>query len=324
VLSSITIARKNGPESPVDISSNISQTTALYGDSALNGWFSVGYGPFRRLRGGDGRFVDLFVRRPRLAAHLSSFLEEVDLHHVVGWLKDRALDARKKNKDEYIVNGFKHFINESGMLPHGSKLHEINSEGIIIKDANGASLSIYEMSDGYRSALGMTLDLLRYLVVIYGEKKVFKKDKIEIDLPGVVIIDEIDSHLHPTWQARIGEWFLKYFPKMQFIVTTHSPIICWAAKKGSIHYLHSPGSPSPRFEKLEKSTLDKLLYGNIFEAYSTGVFGEDGRPEAGEKLLLTLGHLTQRKMYGVKMTSDELAEYDRLTKIFQTDAIPNI
>ena len=50
--------------------------------------------------------------------------------------------------------------------------------------------------------------------------------------PGVVLIDEVDAHLHPTWQRRIGLWFREHFPKLQFIVSTHSPLICQAATVG--------------------------------------------------------------------------------------------
>ena len=46
---------------------------------------------------------------------------------------------------------------------------------------------------------------------------------------GVILIDEIDAHLHPAWQKRIGFWLKAHFPNIQFIVTTHSPFICQAA-----------------------------------------------------------------------------------------------
>ena len=44
-----------------------------------------------------------------------------------------------------------------------------------------------------------------------------------VTLPGVVAIDEVDAHLHPAWQQRIGDWFVERFPVTQFFVTTHSP-----------------------------------------------------------------------------------------------------
>jgi hypothetical protein len=87
-----------------------------------------------------------------------------------------------------------------------------------------------------------------------------------------VLIDEIDAHLHPSWQIRIGDWFTKYFPNIQFIVTTHSPLICHAAHQGSVWRLAAPGS-NQSSGRVTRIALDRLLYGNILDAYGTELFG---------------------------------------------------
>ena len=96
---------------------------------------------------------------------------------------------------------------------------------------------------------------------------------MKIDLPGVVLVDEIDAHLHPTWQLRIGENLLRYFPKVQFIVTTHSPLICHAAEKGSVWRLPVPGDDSSFTGRVRGKELKRLIYGDILEAYDTELFG---------------------------------------------------
>jgi len=93
-----------------------------------------------------------------------------------------------------------------------------------------------------------------------------------IDLPGVVLIDEIDAHLHPSWQTKIGQWFTRYFPKIQFIVSTHSPLICRAAENGSIWRLAAPGSDRPS-EEITGTDRERLINGNILDAYGTEMFG---------------------------------------------------
>ncbi len=83
---------------------------------------------------------------------------------------------------------------------------------------------------------------------------------MEINLPGVVLIDEIDAHLHPSWQVDVGFWFTRYFPQLQFIVTTHSPLVCRAAEKGSIWRLAKPGPiGGARNHGIEK---DRLVMAN--------------------------------------------------------------
>ena len=140
-----------------------------------------------------------------------------------------------------------------------------------------------------------------------------------IDLPGVVLVDEIDAHLHPTWQTRIGNWFLKYFPKLQFIVTTHSPLVCRAAENGSIWRLAAPGSDEKSGE-ITGLDRERLIYGNILDAYGTEVFGADvsisqESVEKQEKLV----RLSKKKMLGA-ISSDEEEKLQDLKKVFTTDA----
>ena len=86
-------------------------------------------------------------------------------------------------------------------------------------------MSIEQLSDGYRSILSMTFELIRQLSIAYGPDSVFDEHPHKVVCEGVVLIDEIDVHLHPTWHRRIGLWFRKHFPNIQFLVSTHSPIL---------------------------------------------------------------------------------------------------
>ena len=90
------------------------------------------------------------------------------------------------------------------------------------------------------------------------------------------MIDEIDAHLHPSWQVKIGDWFLTHFPKIQFICTTHSPLICRACSedKGQIWKLEFLEENGSQTNKLEGIAHDRLVFGNILDAYGTEVFGQ--------------------------------------------------
>jgi predicted ATP-binding protein involved in virulence len=84
---------------------------------------------------------------------------------------------------------------------------------------NGGSLSLGQLSDGERSFLAMLSDLIRRLVLAnpHLENPLLGK--------GIVLIDEIELHLHPKWQREIIENLKMTFPNIQFIATTHSPFI---------------------------------------------------------------------------------------------------
>lgn len=277
------------------------------------GWFSASYGPFRRFSGGRFETLPSSLRhRQRLMAHLSLFGEEYALTEALRWLQD--LDYRRKDQkpEGQLLDRLISFVNDSALLPHDTRIRDVSSDGVMFEDGNGCEVPVLELSDGYRSILSLTFDLIRQMSLAYGPETVFSPDNPgKITLPGVVLIDEVDVHLHPSWQHRIGTWFLEYFPNLQFIVTTHSPIICQAAVKGSVWHLPSPGADEPA-RRLEGTELDRLLYGNVLDAYGTGVFGEGvTRSEAGKARIQRLAELNAKSLHQ-KLTLAEQKQQDEL------------
>ena len=242
--------------------------------SGSKGLFSCSYGPFRRFSGGDKDYQDSFTSYPRLIAHLSIFGEKVALTECLDWLQQLRFKQLEKKEEGNLLTSIIEFVNQSNFLPFNARIKDISSDGVTFIDGNDCELLVEELSDGYRSILSMTFDLIRQLVRVYGFDQVFDpNDPTKIIAPGVVLIDEIDVHLHPTWQRRIGIWFREHFPKIQFIVTTHSPLICQAASVGTVYRLPQPGSDE-QGEMITGQMLDRLLYGNVLDAYGTEVFGE--------------------------------------------------
>lgn len=282
--------------------------------SNANGWFSCAFGPFRRFTGGEKEWMKVYYSDPRAAAHLSVFGEDVALTEAIDWLKDlhvkslesnfqgSSMNASMHTSENTILESLKLFLNEGGLLPHGAKLESISSEGVYFTDGNGSRIDVTQLSDGYRSILSLTFELIRQLVRAYGQDLVFlnfKKGDFVIDLPGVVLIDEIDAHLHPTWQSRIGEWFTNVFPKIQFIVTTHSPLICRAADKGTIWRLRAPGSEQDSGE-VTGTDRERLLFGDLLDAYGTELFGRDiTQSKKGQGLTEELATLNLKSFKGV-------------------------
>lgn len=288
------------------------------------GWFFAGFGPFRRFSGGEYN-KNLEEINPRASAVISLFDEKYTLSEALNWLRE--LNYKKLEEDrksEKTLNNLFTFLNNGNLLPFGTKLTKVSSEGVFFTDGNGNEVEISQLSDGFRSILSLTFELIRLLIRFYDEEKVFKNFKngdYTIDLSGVVIIDEIDAHLHPTWQTRVGQWFTKYFPKLQFIVTTHSPLVCRAAENGSIWRLSAPGSEIPSGE-ITGADKDRLIYGNILDAYGTDIFGENlERSENGFTKLKRYSYLSQKAVYDPQhLSQEEKTELKMLQEIFVTDA----
>lgn len=296
--------------------------------SSAYGWFSCAFGPFRRFTGGEKEWMKVYNSDPRAAAHLSVFGEDVALTEAIDWLKNlhiktlekASIDPGNPNTDETILEALKSFLNDGGLLPHGAKLDAISSEGVFFIDGNGSRVDVTQMSDGYRSILSLTFELIRQMVRAYGAEAVFSnfsRRKYQVDLPGVVLIDEIDAHLHPTWQAKIGEWFISVFPKIQFIVTTHSPLICRASKSGSIWRLRAPGSEQQSGE-VTGTDKERLLYGDLLDAYGTELFGRNvTQSNAGLALTEELAMLNM-KSFKEKLTNTEKNKLEHLKSITST------
>ncbi len=172
-----------------------------------------------------------------------------------------------------LLGLLKTFINQPGFLPFNTRLREVSSHGVFFIDGNGFEVKVEQLSDGYRSLLALTFELIRQLAKAYGPDGLFAPDNSNtITCPGVVLVDEIDVHLHPTWQQRVGPWFRKHFPRIQFIVTSHSPLVCRASEVGSVFLLPDPGKGEPG-RMIEGIELNRLIYGNVLDAYGTGAFG---------------------------------------------------
>lgn len=92
-------------------------------------------------------------------------------------------------------------------------------------------LRIEQLSDGYRTTLAMVMDIAARMA---GANPLAKNI---LDSEGVVLIDEVDLHLHPKWQQTILPDLMRTFPRVQFIVSTHSPQVISTVEWDSIRVL---------------------------------------------------------------------------------------
>jgi len=287
-------------------------------------WFAASYGPFRRFSGGTSAYDSIIRANLPLARHLTVFGEDIALGESLEWLKQlRARGREGDARDEGFLKSFVDFINESSLLPHGATLDKVTVSDVFIRDAEGATISISQMSDGFRSTLSMAFDVIRQMALLWGRDRVTTAMRAVprgagLPFPGVVIIDEVDAHLHPSWQRDIGYWFRRVFPGIQFIVTTHSPIICRAAEKGTVWKLAAPGS-GEESRQVTGTELKRLVYGSILEAYGTELFGENvTRSETGHHMLERLAELNVRSIHG-QLSESEERDRAKLRDVFATE-----
>jgi len=286
-----------------------------------SGWFSASFGPFRRFTGGEKEFDRLFYSNPRLASHLSAFGEDVALTEGLRWLRELRVKQLENNDDDgQLLTRLIDFLNASALLPHGANIVGVTSEEVQVLDGGGARVVVEQLSDGYRSVLSMIFEILRQMSRSYGTGDMLAALDVgssAVRLPGVVAIDEIDAHLHPSWQRDIGPWFTRCFPEVQFIVTTHSPIICRNAT--TVWRLASPGSEEVT-GRVEGTALARLIHGSILDAYGTEFFGRDVARSADSKELVQEMALLNRKALKGELGTEERTRLETLRRTLPTRA----
>ena len=243
-----------------------------------SGWFSCGYGPFRRVFGGSQEAATLMAT-PSTARYATMFLEAATLFEADKWLRELHYKSLEKRASETRqLDQLIQLLNDD-FMPNGIQVDHVDSEGLWLKDRNGIRLSWGDMSDGYRAAIALLVDIVRQLTDTFHPRDVIQTregDKPFIPCSGVVMIDEVDAHLHPEWQREIGYWLTSHFPNIQFIVTTHSPLICQAADRNGLFVLPEPGSdqlPRPmnddEYRKIVSSRPDTILLTAAFGLQNT-------------------------------------------------------
>ncbi|NEL99720.1 AAA family ATPase, partial [Escherichia coli] len=91
---------------------------------------------------------------------------------------------------------------------------------------------------------------------------------------GIVLIDEIDAHLHVSWQKEIGPWLRDHFPAIQFIVSTHSPYVCQSASPAGLIRLAGPMQPQGP-QVVDDELYRRVVYGTGDDGVLTELFGLD-------------------------------------------------
>lgn len=154
---------------------------------------------------------------------------------------------------------------------------------------------MHSMSDGYRGTLSLFADIAYRMATLNPAL-----GSSVLETPGVVMIDEIDLHLHPRWQARILEDLVRIFPNVQFIVTTHSPVVVASVPRGNIRILGEDTATVPAMETRGRDAGDIL----------NTVLGAFSRPEEAARLFDLFNCAVDEERFGdARLALQKLEEF---------------
>lgn len=172
----------------------------------------------------------------------------------------------------------------SALLPRQDAATFSRRAGVIYVATPGSRNSLNDLSSGYQAVLALALDIM----------SVMRRGWDDMNgAEGVVLIDEIDAHLHPRWKMKIVPLLRQLFPRMQFIATSHEPLTLRSLESAEVAVLRRASGgevfavngrqaeiPSPKYMR-----TDQLLTSELFGLHSTDDPAVDAMFEAYYDLL---------------------------------------
>ena len=151
------------------------------------------------------------------------------------------------------------------------------------QDKQRMRIPLNQLSDGYKGMISLISDIAYRMSTLNPQlvTEVFSKGD------GVVLIDEVDLHLHPAWQQKVIDNLMNIFPKVQFIVSTHAPAIISSVKTDKLRILSNK----------EVCMTANQVYGKDVNSVMKEIMGVNDRPDQFVELFEKFYRLLSEKKY---------------------------
>lgn len=238
------------------------------------------------------------------------FDEGADLIQAETWLVGLEGDTRKNAKSklifESVTAALKSLMNLESI--------EVSSQRLWVRESGGTKIPFSCLSDGYLTNAGWFLDLVARWITLAERDGLDISHDFLAKMRGLVLIDEIDLHLHPRWQIEIISRTRALMPQMSFVVTTHNPLTLVGAKASEVWILDKSTENVVATSGIETPML--LTGGQIYQKY----FGiSDIFPDQFGRLLQRFGYLSG---YALRTDSEEIELEETRRKLAEVGIDP--
>lgn len=304
---------KNPPKSNYD---ELKRMASEMKDAILNGYEGVKLPVFAYYGTGRGQFKVPERKRgfqqvfERWDCYKSAINPETDFKRFFGWfdlMEDEERRMREKLRDfDYqspVLQSVRKALSE--FVPELSNPRiETRPLRFVMdrKDKNGHchELRIEQLSEGYKIVIAMVADLAARMAEANPDME------NPLEGPGIVLVDEIDLHLHPQWQRIIITQLASVFKNVQFVVTTHSPIIVIGASDVSqIINLNNASQDSIEPDDLSRSNIGLVLLSDLFGLQTLQSPQWDAKIKEREELL-SQSELSEDEKQRLRDLDDEM------------------
>jgi AAA domain, putative AbiEii toxin, Type IV TA system len=229
-------------------------------ESQNDAFFVVGYGATRRVER-----LDTYDSAARIKSRIQRdlrvqglFEDAFSLIPLGSWLP--RLKTENPGRYKQVEHLFEALLKPGGYRFTG----ETNPAGDYLFDRGGMGVPFHSMSDGYRAFIGWVSDLLYHVCMGAPSGKKLVESR------GIILVDEIDLHLHPKWQMQVIATIARTLPNMQFVFTSHSPLVAGSLEWMNIITLRV----NSRTNRTRAKRLQESIHGlDADQILLTGFFG---------------------------------------------------
>lgn len=239
-----------------------SPISAMLDDDFSPAFFVVGYGATRRVE--TSEFSESSARRSRGLRYgrvAGLFEDHVTLRPLHLWLPrlERRSPARAQEVMDLLNAVLPTEIRFGGQVDEHDGQHQFDFEG--------RPTPLSSLSDGYKAFVAWASDLLGHLSDV-------APDKVPLtEIPGIVLVDEIDLHLHPQWQLSVVPTLARVFPRLQFVFTSHSPLVVNTVKRENVFVTDKADDGNATIKQLGEyvygRSIEQLLLSSYFGLTTT-------------------------------------------------------
>jgi len=228
--------------------------------SSSDAFFLVGYGASRRVEK-PNRTERSGGSAARAKRVMSLFEEDYALRPLNTWLP--GMKSSNRGRYTQVVNLIDRLMGRG----HYEFKGEQDSEGEFLFRRGGLVIPFSALSDGYRAYIGWIADMLFHVTATCPSGKKLVENR------GIVLVDEIDLHLHPKWQMTALPTLARELPNIQFIVTSHSPLVVGSLEWMNIIVMSAGPRQSSVPRRIESAVhgldADQVLLTDFFGLEST-------------------------------------------------------
>ncbi len=247
----LSVGRKLSTQQDFQLTSTIKQLSTIYNERVMRGESIPTFAHYGSHRGAEQGDRKRFARRKieytnPFAAYINALHPSLDFDAFLEWFsEEEASELRMQRKNKFYkstelsaVRAAIGKVFETSDIKIKEPRFEANPKRFVLTnvmpDGEELELEFDQLSDGYRAMIALVADYARRMAIA---NQYSSLNPLEGE--GILLIDEIDAHLHPKWQYRVIQDLRRTFPNVQLIVTTHSAEVVSSVSRENVYILDS-------------------------------------------------------------------------------------